>query len=269
MRKLFITLLYSSIFQFCFSQTSFQKYLIDWVYDPVTVYTCSDKAILEGGERLGVSVAKRDSNGQPLWAHNYTLDADCDLCSPYLSSCGQTQDGYFCAGKFDDFGNNKQSAFIAPLDSIGNLLWAKRYSTDDEPAFPPLIRQVDQGNFIIWLMGKFHMALIKVNSSGNIVWSKRVYSSSDDTTTWCRAPYISPNGNSIGQGQYDGFYYFFSVNTTGELNWMTQFVADNAIICTSFDHSGVRHLEVLHCSGQAYKNRVGKSSRLYICRFQG
>jgi len=73
------------------------------------------------------------------------------------------------------------------------------------------------------------MTLIKVNSSGNIVWSKRVYSSSTDTTTWCRAPYISPNGNSIGQGQYDGFYYFFSINTTGELNWMAQFVDDNAM----------------------------------------
>jgi len=62
------------------------NYTVDWLYSPFALYSCSDRGILEGGERNGVSLCKLDSLGEIEWAHNYTLNIDCDFCGESLSS---------------------------------------------------------------------------------------------------------------------------------------------------------------------------------------
>ena len=90
-----------------------------------------------------------------------------------------TDGGYLLGGNSDSLSAQYNDGYILKTDSIGNLQWSKTYNaTDDEHIYS--LQQTTDGGFIVSgdfgvSSSPFHdMFLAKIDTSGNIVWGKKV-----------------------------------------------------------------------------------------------
>ncbi len=97
----------------------------------------------------------------------------------------QTSDGgYIIFGFTNSFGAGMQDIYLIKTDSIGNLEWEKTYGTNNTECGESG-RQVADGGYIILATTsdapfKDDAYLLKVNSSGDTIWSKRYGGSGQD-----------------------------------------------------------------------------------------
>ncbi len=115
----------------------------------------------------GVYILKTDSLGNKIWSKNYALNTP---PPEELNTFMQTTDGgYIFSGSINYSSNNY--SFVVKTDSLGNIIWSKMHV-----ALAQIfgIKQTIEGDYIALGYQYFgtKSALVRFNSSGNVVWSR-------------------------------------------------------------------------------------------------
>ncbi|MDD3739606.1 MAG: T9SS type A sorting domain-containing protein [Bacteroidales bacterium] len=121
--------------------------------------------------------AKISDDGSVIWSKEYNAN---NACMTHISFAQQTNDnGYIVLGQTHSVGSLLSYIFIAKLTSEGNIQWSKQLRIGNNANYGDRVIQTSDGNLI--LVG--YMAdypayspfsfLIKLSSSGNILWSKK------------------------------------------------------------------------------------------------
>ena len=162
-----------------------------------------------GSDHYNILILKLDSSGNLSWQKRYGR-------SNYdgVSSIQQTTDGgYIMAGYTSSLGSSMDEIWVLKLDSSGNVIWQKTYGGSFIDAASS-IQQTTDGGYIVAgdtdSFGNiscifFNIWVLKLNSSGNILWQKTYNGGSD----WEAAA-------SIQQTQDGG--YIVAGKTTIEFN---------------------------------------------------
>lgn len=137
----------------------------------------------DGGYALGGSVNSSTYNNAILFKFNNNLDtlwtkmynkSDWDIAY----KCRQTNDGGFIlTGSTRGVGNDNTDFYLVKTDSSGNLIWQKNYGASGfEISFS--VEQTTDGGYILggytnsFGAGYYDTYIIKVDSLGNVQWSK-------------------------------------------------------------------------------------------------
>ncbi len=167
-------------------------------------------------------ILKLDSSGNRQWSRTYG-GSNHDIAQ----SISQTSDGgYIVAGYTQSYGSGGSDFLILKLDSSGNVVWSKTYggSNDDVPYS---ISQTSDGGYIVagstWSYGSGNndFLILKLDSSGNVVWSKTYGGSNDDV------PYSisqTSDGGYIVTGYTDSYgsvysdFLILKLDSSGSIN---------------------------------------------------
>ena len=146
----------------------------------------------------------------------------------YAYSINLVQDGgYIIAGRTASFGAGGTDAWLIKLDAGGNVAWQKTYGGGgDDYLFD--IRQTGDGGYIAagytnsFGAGSNDVWLIKLNSSGNVVWEKTYGGTGDDSAFSVRQTqdggFIVVGGtSSFGAG--GGDFWLLKLDGNGNVVW--------------------------------------------------
>ena len=167
-------------------------------------------------------VMKLNSSGEVTWEKRYGGAGD-----DYAGSIQQTQDGgYILTGHTFSFGEGITDAWVIKLDSTGNVTWQKTYGGSGEDAIDS-IQQTQDGGYIaagattsfgvessdVWVM--------KLNSSGEVVWQKTYGGVGDD---WAKTIQQTQDGGYIVAG------YTSSLSAQGSDAWVMKLSSAGAVV---------------------------------------
>ncbi len=164
-------------------------------------------------------VVKLDSLGNKSWAATIGGTKD-DFCNSII----QSRNGdYVMAGYTGSYGAGSYDVYAVKLSPSGNLIWTKTIggTSDDEGES---IVQTKDGGYAIggytnsYGAGDYDAYLIKLDSSGNLSWTKAIGGTGSDQ---CYSIKQTRDGgyalvgitNSYGSGNYDVF--FIKTDSTG------------------------------------------------------
>jgi hypothetical protein len=124
---------------------------------------------------------KTDKTGNLIWNKTFGGNSDDEG-----AAVKQTLDGGFiAAGYTSSFGAGAKDVFVVKTDSLGNELWSRFFGgTSDEEAYA--LEVLTDGGFLIGCATSSATAgsrdgwLIRLNSSGNSVWDKKIGGMSTD-----------------------------------------------------------------------------------------
>ncbi|TET79832.1 MAG: hypothetical protein E3J41_00830 [Candidatus Cloacimonadota bacterium] len=130
-----------------------------------------------------IFLMKIDAKGNLLWTKTYGGEF-----SELAHAAQQTNDkGYIIAGILHYWGGGKvdEDFYIIKADSLGNILWERRYGGKkyDEPSS---VKQTKDGGFIIvgytksYGKGKTDAYIIRTDKEGKIIWTKTYGGPNDD-----------------------------------------------------------------------------------------
>jgi len=113
-------------------------------------------------------------SGSSFWAKTFGGNGD-----ETAYSCEQTTDGgCIVYGETKSFGSDDFDLLVVKLDSSGNVTWAKTYGgTNEERGWYKIINTNDGGYTVCgrtksFGVGNFDILIVKLNSLGNIQWTK-------------------------------------------------------------------------------------------------
>lgn len=126
-------------------------------------------------------IFKTDKSGNLIWNKTFGGNSDDEG-----AAVKQTLDGGFiAAGYTSSFGAGAKDVFVVKTDSLGNELWSRFFGgTSDEEAYA--LEVLPDGGFIIGCATSSATAgsrdgwLIRLNSSGNSLWDKKIGGLSTD-----------------------------------------------------------------------------------------
>ena len=183
-----------------------------------------------GSPTSKVVLFKTDSDGNSQWANTYGG-------SKYEFGNGviQTFDGgYIIIGSTKSFGTNFDDIYVIKTDSDGNLEWSKNIADTpvDDIDFGTSIVQAPDSGYVI--CGRIYNAsnnsgdvgLIKLDASGNLLWSQSYGGTGDDRAysialTSDGGFALSGWTNSFGAGGWDN--YVLKTDALGSINWSKAF----------------------------------------------
>jgi hypothetical protein len=128
-----------------------------------------------GAGKKDVYVVKLDATGNLQWTK--TIGGESDDSG---SSLIQTSDGgYAIAGFTYSFGAGKKDVYVVKLDATGNLQWTKTIGGTKDDWGKSLIQTSDGGYAIAgstssFGAGKMDVYVIKLDSNGNLQWTKTI-----------------------------------------------------------------------------------------------
>jgi len=172
-------------------------------------------------------VIKLNSSGDIQWAKTFGGTSD-DYAYPI---CETSDGGYIVAGETRSFGAGWSDFLVIKLNSSGDIQWAKTFGgTNSDWAFS--ISKTSDGGYIVagytysFGAGSSDFLVIKLNSSGNIEWTKTFGGTGDD---WARSICQTSDGgyivagetNSFGAGSYD--FLVIKLNSSGNIEWAKTF----------------------------------------------
>jgi len=114
--------------------------------------------------------------GENQWIKTFGGDQD-----DGLNCVLQTPDGgYIAAGYTKSFGAGNYDALLIKLDSQGNIIWSKTFGGDQSILLKSVLQTSDGyyilgGNIVYSDSNTTDFLLIKLDSQGNIIWSKNFW----------------------------------------------------------------------------------------------
>ena len=176
-------------------------------------------------------VLKLDSLGAIAWQKTYGGNA-----SDWAWSIQQTADGgYVVAGETWSYGADPYNIWVLKLDSSGNIVWQKIYGGIDYDEARS-IRQTMDGGYIVasntksFGAGDWDIWVLKLDSSGNIVWQKMYGGSSDD---WVWSIQHTADGGYIAAGYTKSFgagnedMWVLKLDSLGAIAWQKTYGGSN------------------------------------------
>ncbi|MEO8151207.1 MAG: T9SS type A sorting domain-containing protein [Bacteroidia bacterium] len=169
---------------------------------------CSDKGFLIAGQQTdslatdgNVFITKTDSLGNEEWTKNFG-GANYDAA---LSSVQLTDQGFLTLGWTRSYGLGSRDLYLIKTDSIGNFKWQKTYGTAYLDGATGITKTAD-GNYLlsgykgISSTQEIRSWLIKIDTSGTIIWQK-TYLNSDSEIWWAHE---LQNNTIIAVGALEG-----------------------------------------------------------------
>ena len=201
----------SSEYAFSIQQTSDDGYIVAGI-------TWSFGA---GGD--DVWVLKLDTIGNVIWQKTYGGSDD-----ETAYSIQQTTDGGYIVAGSTSFGAGKSDIWVLKLDGNGNILWQKTYGgTSDDLA--KSIQQTTDGGYIIagytysFGAGAGDSWVLKLDSSGNVVWQKTYGGNENDGGTSIQQTtdggYIVAGGTSSFGAGAGGDSWVLKLDSSGNVVW--------------------------------------------------
>jgi hypothetical protein len=158
-----------------------------------------------------------------IWNHTYGARAQDQATVVVRTSDG----GYALAGYTDSYGAGSNDFWLIKTDASGIALWNKTYGgTGDDEAYS-LVQTGDGGYALAGYTGSYGSGmddfwLVKMDSSGNLVWSRTYGGTQDDEASsviqtsdggYTLAGYT----NSSGAGGYD--FWLVKTSADGTTQW--------------------------------------------------
>lgn len=159
--------------------TTWTRTYMGWGYS--VQHTSDGGYMMAGSAYFGaggwnLNLIKTSTTGDALWSKSYG-----GWTHDYGYSGLQTNDGGFIVvGSTESFGSGGKDVYVIKTDSDGNLLWSKTYGETAQDVGESII-QTSEGGYIIvgtsyshsWDQLSPDMNVIKIDSLGNVEWSKR------------------------------------------------------------------------------------------------
>jgi uncharacterized delta-60 repeat protein len=176
-----------------------------------------------GAGGYDVFIIKLDSSGNIQWSRAIG-GTNIDIAN----SIQQTSDGgYIVAGDTYSFGAGAWDVFIIKLDSSGNIQWSRAIGrTNSDGAYS--IQQTSDGGYIVagstdsFGAGGHDVLIIKLNSSGNIQWSRAIGGTNSDGA---RSIQQTSDGGYIVAGLTRSFssggldFFIIKLDSSGNIQW--------------------------------------------------
>jgi hypothetical protein len=168
-------------------------------------------------------VVKLDSSGNVQWSKTIGGSDDDVAWSIIQSSDG----GYVVAGWTESFGAGDRDMFVVKLDSSGNVQWSKTIGGSDWDEAYSIIQSSDGGYVVAgetrsFGAGNGDIYVVKLDSSGNVIWTKTIGGSD-----WDEAYSIiqSSDGGYVVAGETRSFgagngdIYVVKLDSSGNVIW--------------------------------------------------
>jgi hypothetical protein len=173
-----------------------------------------------GSGMQDIVLIKIDSRGNTIWMRTFG-----GKNPDYGSMVVQTADnGYAIIGSTSSFGAGNLDCYLIKTDSRGNSVWSKTYGGQGVDQGVSIITTADKGYIIggtseSFSYGSSDLLLLKVDASGNTLWTKHFGGKADD---YLGGITLSPDGGcaaagwtkATGEENYDA--YFLKVKGNGE-----------------------------------------------------
>ena len=207
--------------------------------------------------RTGQYVCKADGSGTecnavagtPTTEICYGKDNDCDgqtdegnVCAPastfaktiggggddFAYSITQSSDGgYVVAGWTESFGAGSEDIYVVKLDSSGNVVWTKTIGGSLTDGAGSIIQSSDGGYVVAggtlsFGAGYADFYVVKLDSSGNVLWTKTIGGSNDDEAISIIQSsdggyVVAGETSSFGAGGWD--IYVVKLDSSGNVQW--------------------------------------------------
>ena len=187
---------------------------------------------------------KLENNGEVLWQKTYGGNwADYTLSIHRETSDG----GYIMVGYTSSYGAGLADVWVIKIDSDGDIIWQKTYGESETdwvasiiqtadggyimaghtgPYIPPGYTEPPDGDFDVWV--------VKIDSSGNIIWQK-TYGGEGSDEAWSIQQ--TPDNKFIVAGRTNSFgvsydFWVFKLDENGEVIWQKTYGGNS----TDFGH---------------------------------
>ncbi len=134
-----------------------------------------------GAGGADVYLIKTDSQGDTLWTHTYGgAMTDWSKSAVEVSS-----GGYLIAAKTISFGAGSWDMYIIKTDGFGDTIWTRTYGGSQSDVAHSVV-ETSNGDFVIggstksYGSGNFDFYLIKINPSGDTLWTRTYGGTGDD-----------------------------------------------------------------------------------------
>lgn len=172
---------------------------------------------------------KTDMFGNIIWSKAYSAMAWNKQECYDVEEC--TDGGFISVGDDSDTG-----IYIIRTDANGNLIWAKKYSTTSFDWIPGFsIIKIYDGNYLISgiyydaLAASYDPILMKINTSGNVVWAKKYSYEGNYTNNYTSVVEATDGGFAINYQLNIGGYFqeLTKVNSSGTPQWSKHYTLSN------------------------------------------
>lgn len=236
-KKILATLTCALLIQFGNAQVVFNKivYGQDSVNDYATcILNFHNEGFLVGGSKFDFLnnrdyslIIRLNEWGDTIWKRQF--DFNLNAADVIRGITLATDGNIVCLGKTQDTLGLKSDAMLLKVDTLGNLLWMKRYGelVGNESGYAVKTSKDSGLVFTCWTTsnapnGYEDVFLIKTDSSGNLQWRKQ-YGGSDNDLIYS-IDFTTDGGYilfgttySFGAGQSD--YYLIKTDSLGNLIW--------------------------------------------------
>jgi len=127
-------------------------------------------------------LVKTDSAGNTVWSKTFE-----GIGQDYLYRMIQTSDqGYLLQGWTDSYNDGNREIWLIKIDNLGNTIWSKTYPDAPQSGWTGLVQTGDGGYALAagtyGLAGGIDVTLTKLDTTGNIQWTKSYGGSGFDCT---------------------------------------------------------------------------------------
>jgi hypothetical protein len=188
-----------------------------------------------------IYVVKLDSSGNIIWTKTIGGSSDDEAFSIIQSSDG----GYVVAGWTQSLGAGNRDIYLVKLDSGGNVMWTKTIGGSSEDGAGPIIQSSDGGYVVAgWTesfgAGWWDIYLVKLDSAGNVQWTKTIGGSSWDfalsITQSSDGGYVVA-GLTLSFGAGGSDMYVVKLDSSGNVIWTKTIGGSDWDVATSIIQS--------------------------------
>jgi uncharacterized delta-60 repeat protein len=170
-------------------------------------------------------VVKLDANGNVVWTKTIGGTGSQDEAWSIIQS---SDGGYVVAGWSDSFGAGLRDFYVVKLDANGNVVWSKTIGGSYGDGAHSIIQSSDGGYIVAgstetFGAGGWEMYIVKLNSSGNVQWTKTIGGPAffDDALSIIHSSdggyVVAGYTNSFGAGGSD--FFVVKLDSSGNVVW--------------------------------------------------
>lgn len=183
-----------------------------------------------------VLLIKTDASGNLTWSKEIEWFGIADAYAVFEVPGS----GYILAGSTANIGGNSSDFYVIRTDLSGTPVWAKTYGGSNDDLCFSMVEAGDGGYVLSGWSQSFSshetIFLIKIDSSGNLVWSKN-YDEGVSARAYYISKSISDNGFIVSgsSGPYAGSLpYILKLDANGDSLW-TRIIDTNSVLCCAIE----------------------------------